>query len=73
MGKKYKTCPACGAHLDTGERCDCAEATPAAEERAQDRPARITPPERAYCYAVGVDLANGPDFTAAARGPAETR
>lgn len=19
----YKTCPNCGAHLDTGERCDC--------------------------------------------------
>lgn len=19
----YKTCPLCGAHLDSGERCDC--------------------------------------------------
>lgn len=23
MGKRYKTCPRCGAHLDHGERCDC--------------------------------------------------
>ena len=21
----YKTCPDCGANLDSGERCDCAE------------------------------------------------
>lgn len=23
MGKPYKVCPACGAHLDAGEICDC--------------------------------------------------
>ncbi len=23
MSKPYRTCPKCGAHLDTGERCDC--------------------------------------------------
>lgn len=22
---KYKTCPVCGAHLDPGEKCDCAD------------------------------------------------
>lgn len=22
----YRTCPHCGAHLDSGERCDCREA-----------------------------------------------
>jgi len=21
----YRTCPDCGAHLDSGERCDCQE------------------------------------------------
>ena len=21
----YRTCPHCGAHLDSGERCDCRE------------------------------------------------
>ena len=21
----YRTCPYCGAHLDSGERCDCQE------------------------------------------------
>lgn len=23
MGKPYRECPHCGAHLDAGERCDC--------------------------------------------------
>lgn len=23
MGKPYRECPNCGAHLDPGERCDC--------------------------------------------------
>lgn len=23
MSKPYKTCPDCGAHLDSGEICDC--------------------------------------------------
>lgn len=25
MGKPYRECPHCGAHLDAGERCDCGE------------------------------------------------
>lgn len=33
MGKPYRVCPACGAHLDAGEVCDdCRERD--AEERA---------------------------------------
>ena len=71
MSTPFRECPACGAHLDAGERCDCAEAT-AAAERAKARTARITPPERAYCATIGVDLAKGTDFTATARGLVET-
>lgn len=26
----YKTCPLCGAHLDSGERCDCQDIKEAA-------------------------------------------
>lgn len=59
MGKHYKTCPRCGAHLDHGERCDCLDR--AAEVRET---ARITPPGRAYGPTiVGVDLAQGRDLT----------
>lgn len=62
----YKTCPACGAALDPGERCDCTDTAPASE-RATATTARLAPPERAYCGAiVGVDLARGRDFTARA-------
>lgn len=25
MAKPYRKCPFCGAHLDSGEKCDCAE------------------------------------------------
>lgn len=42
----YKICERCGAHLDTGEICDC-RITPASE-RATAETARRTPPERAY-------------------------
>lgn len=28
----YKICPACGASLDTGERCDCEDHRPPDEE-----------------------------------------
>ena len=63
----FKECPSCGAHLDAGERCDCKET--AAADRAQANTARITPPARAYY--VGVDLADGKDYTATARGLVE--
>lgn len=35
MGKPYRECPFCGAHLDAGERCDCREPKrgPAAAEK----------------------------------------
>lgn len=38
MGKPYRECPFCGAHLDAGERCDCREpkrGPAAAEEKPQ--------------------------------------
>ena len=38
MGKPYRECPFCGAHLDAGEKCDCQKPErerPAAEERRQ--------------------------------------
>ena len=53
--------------MDAGERCDCKET--AAADRAQANTARITPPDRAYY--VGVDLADGKDYTATARGLVE--
>lgn len=63
MGKHYKTCPRCGAHLDHGERCDCLDR--AQEERET---ARTAPPGRAYGpVIIGVDLARGKDFTATAK------
>lgn len=65
MGKHYKTCPRCGAHLDHGERCDCMDR--AREERET---ARATPRRRAYGTAIiGVDLARGKDLTAKAYIP----
>lgn len=67
MSTPFKECPSCGAHLDAGERCDCKET--AAADRAQANTERITPPARAYY--VGVDLADGKDYTATARGLVE--
>lgn len=65
MGKHYKTCPRCGAHLDHGERCDCMDR--AQEEREA---ARIALPRRDYGPAIiGVDLAQGKDLTAKAYIP----
>lgn len=58
MSKPYKECPLCGVHLDYGERCDCTET------------AKVIPPERAY---IGVDLAQGHDFTACGPGIVEKR
>lgn len=56
---QYRTCPRCGAHLDHGERCDC-KGHAAAEREA----ARVTTIERVHGPAiVGVDLAQGKDFT----------
>ena len=72
MSTPFRECPACGAHLDAGERCDCAEAT-AAAERARARTAKITPPERGHYEVIGVDLAHGPDFTATAYAPAKVQ
>lgn len=71
MSTPFRECPACGAHLDAGERCDCADT--AAVERAGAREAKITPPARAYYGAVGVDLAKGQDFTAMASVPAKVQ
>ena len=64
MSTPFKECPSCGAHLDAGERCDCKEA--AAADWAQANTARIT-----RAYYVGVDLADGKDHTATARGLVE--
>lgn len=43
MGMYYKICPRCGANLDPGERCECADRRP--EPRETDR---ATPTERGY-------------------------
>ena len=62
MGARYKICPWCGDHLDHGERCECMDRRPETVETA-----RATPPERDRGYVIGVDLAQGKDFTAAAK------
>ena len=36
MGKPYRECSHCGAHLDAGEICDCGE-------RERERPAAVDP------------------------------
>ena len=37
MGKPYRECPRCGAHLDAGEICDCrAEREKEAKERREE-------------------------------------
>ena len=37
MGKPYRECPHCGAHLDAGEICDCrAEREKEAKERREE-------------------------------------
>ena len=37
MAKPYKECPHCGAHLDSGEKCDCrAAGNPVALENVVD-------------------------------------
>lgn len=58
MGARYKICPWCGDHLDHGERCECMDRRPDTVETA-----RAEPPERARGYVIGVDLAQGKDFT----------
>ena len=39
MAIPYKECPHCGAHLDSGEKCDCraAEADGNAEKELKER------------------------------------
>lgn len=70
MSTPFRECPACGAHLDAGERCDCTDT--AAAERAGAKEARITPPERAYYgRTIGVD-GRPISTTAAGRVPAES-
>lgn len=56
---QYRTCPWCGDHLDHGERCECTASASAEREKA-----KATPPELARGYVIGVDLAQGKDFTA---------
>lgn len=72
MSTPFRECPACGAHLDAGERCDCAEAT-AAAERAQARTAKITPPERAYERIVRVDIVAGGKIEPTIYAPAKVQ
>lgn len=38
MGKPYRECPLCGAHLDAGEICDCKK--PKQEHAAERRSMR---------------------------------
>ncbi len=45
MSKPYRTCPHCGAHLDSGEHCDCQDPkcdTEAAQEAGQEAGALAT-------------------------------
>lgn len=51
MSTPFRECPACGAHLDAGERCDCADT--AAAERAGAESARVIPQSAAYYGARG--------------------
>lgn len=37
MGKPYKVCPDCGAHLDAGEQCDCKQERETEDRAAEDR------------------------------------
>lgn len=37
----YKTCPLCGAHLDSGERCDCQDIKGAAPGAANTGDGRV--------------------------------
>ena len=55
---QYRICPRCGAHLDHGERCDCTDRRLEPAETA-----RAAPPEWVRGYVIGVDLAQGKDFT----------
>lgn len=43
MGMYYKTCPRCGANLDPGERCECAD-----RRLEPGETAKATPPGRGY-------------------------
>lgn len=59
MGACYKICPWCGDHLDHGERCECMVHRLEVVETA-----RAAPSEQDRGYVIGVDLAQGKDFTA---------
>lgn len=55
MGKPYRECPFCGAHLDAGEMCDCRKPKrePAAAEE-KPRKMRLV----AICREVNVETGN---------------
>lgn len=55
MSTPYKECPACGAHLDVGEPCDCQ----AAGSRKDAERAVIRPERDAYTHAAR-DVAPSP-------------
>lgn len=68
MGKPYRECPHCGAHLDAGEMCDCREPKrerPAAEEAPRRMRlvaiCREVDPEtgNVTVYPVGTDVKDG--------------
>lgn len=39
MSRQYRECPACGAHLDPGEVCDCRERTESEPRENKERAA----------------------------------
>lgn len=47
MSRPYRTCPACGDHLDPGEVCDCKRGTEAAQTAGEyaDQPTTANPLE----------------------------
>lgn len=45
---QYKVCPNCGAHLDSGERCDCQDEKETPKEPKNDEEASTNEEERNF-------------------------
>lgn len=57
----YNTCPHCGAHLDPGERCDCAQAASSEEVKEfTELIQQLTPEELTIVFNRMVELLTQP-------------